>query len=82
MSAEAGNKGFFAGSYGGDDAKISSATRLECKICWHVYDPAEGDEYWQIPPGTPFGELPAHWTCPNCDGDKAGFMVLDEASHA
>ena len=22
---------------------IGPATRLECKVCWHVYDPAEGD---------------------------------------
>ena len=45
---------FFAGSFGGDVEKINDATRLECKICWHVYDPALGDDYWQIPPGTPF----------------------------
>ena len=46
---------FFGGSFGGDASKIDEKTRLECKICWHVYDPAEGDDYWQIPPGTPFG---------------------------
>jgi rubredoxin len=69
---------FFAGSYGGDDAKITDATRLECKICWYVYDPKAGDDYWQIPPGTAFSKLPEHWTCPNCDGDKAGFMVLED----
>ncbi len=45
---------FFAGSFGGDVEKINDATRLECRICWHVYDPALGDDYWQIPPGTPF----------------------------
>jgi rubredoxin len=28
--------------------------RLECKICWWVYDPREGDPVWQIEPGTPF----------------------------
>ena len=28
--------------------------------------PGVGDEVWQIPPGTPFADLPAHWTCPNC----------------
>jgi len=76
--------GFFAGSYGGDNAKITDATRLECKICWYVYDPKEGDDYWQIPAGTPFSKLPDHWTCPNCDGDKDGFMVLEDEgpSHA
>ena len=40
--------------------------RRECRICWHVYDPAQGDLVWQVPPGTPFADLPAHWTCPEC----------------
>jgi rubredoxin len=70
------NPDFFAGSYGGDAEKIDDGSRLECKICWHVYDPKEGDEYWQIPPGTPFSQLPDHWSCPNCDGNKNDFMVV------
>jgi rubredoxin len=53
--------------------------RLECKICWQVYDPALGDPLvWQIPPGTPFAELPAHWTCPNCSATKDQFLVLND----
>jgi rubredoxin len=59
-----------------DHVPIGAATRLECKICWHVYDPAEGDPVWQIAPGTPFTELPEHWTCPNCATTKDGFLVL------
>jgi rubredoxin len=55
---------------------IGPTTRLECKICWHVYDPAEGDPHWQIPPGTPFDRLPAHWSCPNCSATQDQFMVL------
>lgn len=70
---------FFSGSFGGDAAKIDAATKLECKICWHVYDPADGDAYWQVPPGTPFAALPAHWSCPNCDGRKEDFMVVSES---
>ena len=54
-----------------------AGTRFECKICWQVYDPAEGDRHvWQIPPGTPFGDLPPHWTCPNCSATKDQFLVL------
>lgn len=68
---------FLPGSFGGDASKLEDATRLECKICWYVYDPAEGDEVWQIPPGTPFAALPDHWTCPECDGQKQDFMVLE-----
>ncbi|MHB9119315.1 MAG: rubredoxin [Burkholderiales bacterium] len=51
--------------------------RLECKICWYVYDPAEGDEVWQIPPGVSFGELPPHWCCPVCDGGKEQFLTME-----
>jgi rubredoxin len=59
-------------------AAIGPHACLECKICWTVYDPALGDEVWQIPPGTPFTELPAHWSCPNCAAEKSSFLVLDD----
>jgi rubredoxin len=72
------SEAFFSGSYGGSAEKIRDDTRLECKICWHVYDPVAGDTYWQIPPGTPFSQLPESWSCPNCDGRKNDFMVLVE----
>ena len=52
--------------------------RLECKICWHVYDPAEGDALWQVPPGTPFAALPDHWSCPDCAATKDQFLVLPD----
>ncbi len=67
---------FFSGSYGGDNSRISDTTRLECKICWYVYDPAKGDDYWHIPPGTPFSALPEHWSCPVCDSNKNDFLVI------
>lgn len=70
-------EGFFSGSYGGNNGKIAPDTKLECKICWYVYDPAKGDEYWHIDPGTPFSNLPDQWRCPNCDGDRDDFMVVD-----
>ncbi len=60
----------------GDAAKSRGDTRMECKICWYIYDPAEGDVVWQIPPGTPFAQLPPHWTCPNCSATKDQFLVL------
>ncbi|PWC89421.1 rubredoxin [Azospirillum sp. TSH100] len=67
----------FEGSYLGDATRIGAATRMECKICWHVYDPAEGCEHWQVPPGTGFAALPGHWRCPVCDGARDQFMALD-----
>jgi rubredoxin len=66
----------FEGSYLGDAARLPPDAQLECKICWWVYDPAEGDTQWQIPPGVPFTELPAHWRCPRCDGAAEQFMVI------
>ncbi|MBS7669301.1 rubredoxin [Croceicoccus gelatinilyticus] len=67
---------FFAGSYGGDAARIADDSVLECKICWHIYDPKEGCNYWQIPAGTPFSKLPDHYSCPECDGRREDFMVV------
>ena len=69
---------FLPGSFGGDVSKLEAATRLECKICWDVYDPALGDEHGQVLPGTPFAALPEYWTCPECDGRKQDFMVLED----
>jgi rubredoxin len=66
----------FEGSYLGDAARLPRGARLECKICWWVYDPAIGDPAWQIAPGTEFADLPAHWTCPQCEGRPDQFMVI------
>ena len=65
----------FEGSYLGDSSRISDDSVMECKICWYRYLPGEGDDYWQIPAATPFSALPDHWRCPECDADKAQFMV-------
>jgi len=71
------NNQYIPGSYGGDKNKILDDSRLECHICWYVYDPAMGDDYWQIAAGTPFSELPSHWRCPECDSNKDNFMLVD-----
>lgn len=67
----------FEGSYLGDRSRIADGARLECKICWWVYDPAEGDPQWQVPPGTPFSQLPDHWSCPQCEGRADQFMIVE-----
>lgn len=56
---------------------IADAAKMECGICWTVYDPAIGDRVAQIPPGTPFVALPSDWTCPNCDAVRAKFMMIE-----
>ena len=59
-------------------ARLADDTRLECRICWYVYDPAEGDPVEQIPPGTPFAELPGYWRCPQCDAEPNAFLPMDD----
>jgi len=59
-----------------DGAKTGLGARMECNVCWYVYEPAEGDVVWQIPAGTPFAQLPPHWSCPNCSATKDRFLVV------
>ena len=66
----------FEGSFLGANDKISSEAIMECKICWTPYDPAEGDEFRQIMPGTPFLALPDDWKCPVCGAGKKMFRPL------
>jgi [NiFe] hydrogenase assembly HybE family chaperone len=63
-------------------ARASRATRMECGICWHVYDPAMGDAVSQIPAGTGFNDLPEDWSCPECTAPKLKFMPLPDESAA
>jgi [NiFe] hydrogenase assembly HybE family chaperone len=72
----------FEGSYMGDASRIGPNAIMECKVCWTVYDPAQGDDYRQVLPGTPFAALPEDWTCPHCDGPKAQFMVRQDPEAA
>ena len=57
---------------------LHDAQCMECKICWYVYDPAEGDESAQVSPGTPFLGLPAHWRCPQCDAEPNAFLPVED----
>ncbi len=66
----------FEGSFLGDGKRIGDDTIMECGVCWWVYDPSQGDEVWQVPPGTAFTELSSHWRCPHCDAAQHQFMVL------
>ncbi|WP_338331934.1 [NiFe]-hydrogenase assembly chaperone HybE [Acetobacter sp. LMG 32666] len=70
----------FEGSYLGDATRLPDDAIMECKICWSVYDPAEGCVVWQVPPHTPFASLPDYWRCPTCDGAKEQFMVVSASA--
>ncbi|MDR1205367.1 MAG: rubredoxin [Peptococcaceae bacterium] len=45
-----------------------------CGVCGYRYDPAVGDPDRQIPPGTPFEQLPEDWSCPTCGVGKDQFQ--------
>jgi len=55
---------------------VPDDSRLECGVCWWVYDPTIGEDTWDTPPGTPFAALPSNWRCPSCDAPKSKFMAL------
>lgn len=54
-----------------------AAVKYECSVCGYVYDPLLGDPEGDIPPGTPFEELPEDWQCPVCGASKDEFKKLD-----
>jgi len=65
-------------SFLGPGDRLADDARLECGVCWWVYDPAQGDADGQIPAGTPFAALPRHWRCPVCDAPARRFLVMDD----
>jgi len=56
--------------------------RYECRACGYVYEPKKGDEKNNIPPGTPFAELPLTWRCPVCGAKKSAFTNIGPAGKA
>jgi rubredoxin len=51
--------------------------KWECLVCGYIYEPEKGDPDGNIPPGTPFEDIPDSWVCPNCGADKTQFKKLD-----
>ena len=44
-----------------------------CDVCGYIYEPENGDPDNNIPPGTPFKDLPDDWFCPICSVGKDQF---------
>lgn len=57
-----------------DESKKVQGKTYRCTECSYVYDPAIGDEYQGIPPGTAFEDLPDDWVCPICAAAKSKFI--------
>ncbi|MBN2293961.1 MAG: rubredoxin [Pirellulales bacterium] len=49
-----------------------------CEVCGWVYDPEEGVPDQDIPPGTPFEEVPDDFECPECGVGKDEFSPTDD----
>jgi rubredoxin len=59
-----------------DAGAQDAESHMECRICWYLYDPAEGDPVGEVPPGTTFDALPDDWCCPRCDSAKSYFLAV------
>ena len=44
----------------------------------YIYNPEEGDFERNIPPGTPFENLPDDWCCPKCGAEKEYFVDQEQ----
>ncbi|HQM38380.1 MAG TPA: rubredoxin [Candidatus Bipolaricaulis anaerobius] len=51
--------------------------KYQCPTCGYIYNPDVGDPSADIPPGTPFDDLPEDWVCPVCGTPKAEFAPVD-----
>jgi rubredoxin len=45
----------------------------QCGACGFVYNEREGLPEDNLPPGTPWANVPEDWTCPDCSADKSQF---------
>ncbi|WP_327084837.1 MULTISPECIES: rubredoxin [unclassified Thauera] len=48
-----------------------------CRICGFIYDEAAGLPDEGIPPGTRWEDIPADWTCPDCQAGKDDFELVE-----
>jgi len=51
-----------------------------CTVCGYIYSAEKGDPGSDIPPGTPFEDLPDDWICPICGWGKEKFEEFGPAS--
>lgn len=63
-----------APTYIEEEKKMESMPKYRCEVCGYVYDPEKGDPDGDIPPGTPFEDLPDDWICPICGAGKGDFV--------
>jgi GntR family transcriptional regulator / MocR family aminotransferase len=52
---------------------IDRQRRFMCRGCYFIYEEARGLPQQSILPGTPFGDIPSSWRCPDCGTEKTTF---------
>ncbi len=52
--------------------------KYACDMCGAIYDEASGDPKHKVPAGTAFADLPRHYACPLCGGDKDSFLPVGQ----
>jgi len=78
QSAASGNQPSKTRKTRGDFQQIKiTMTKFKCP-CKYTYDPEKGDPKQNIPPGTPFEDLPDTWRCPRCKRKKEKFVPVEE----
>jgi len=65
-----------APSYIEKEKEVTRMAKYKCTVCGYVYDPEKGDPGSDIPPGTPFENLPDDWLCPVCGASKDQFEKM------
>ena len=48
-----------------------------CLICGWLYEEKLGVPEEGIPAGTPWGQVPMNWTCPECGARKEDFEMVE-----
>ena len=60
-------------------ADMAEAQCWQCQSCGYEFNPLKGDAEGDVEPVAGFDDLPAGWSCPICDGEKDGFVLLRDA---
>jgi rubredoxin len=48
-----------------------------CVICGWIYNEADGAPAEGIPAGTPWGDVPPDWQCPECGARRTAFDMVE-----
>ncbi len=48
-----------------------------CVICGFIYEEEKGHPGSGIEPGTPWGNVPETWACPDCGACKEDFEMIE-----